>query len=176
MNATSSASHPLEPVLPAFRNVVRAAVPSAAGFTPEQWWRAEAAVAAALAERPPAVVRQIVLFHRVLNLPALLMRARPFARLSAEDARRVLERLERFPLLAIRRGVWGVRTLAFMAVYTQPEVRERLGYAARPGGWEVRGGVQGPWPERAGAAPPEPHVTALLEEVRQATPGAEEAP
>jgi hypothetical protein len=70
----------------------------------------------------------------------------------------LLRGLERSPLLLLRRGVWGVRTLAFMACYAQAGARRRIGYAASPSGWEARGGVLGAWPDRGGAAPPESYV------------------
>lgn len=142
-----------------FRAVVRAAVPFAADLDPDDLRAGEATVDAALAGRPASVRRQIGLFLRVLDLAALLLRRRRFASLGAADARAVLERLERAPLLLLRRGTWGLRTLAYMAVYTRDSVRRTIGYGATPGGWsEWEGGGMGPWPGRGGAGAPEPTV------------------
>jgi hypothetical protein len=139
----------------AFRALTVACVPAAAGFDEAAWARAEAIVDDALAQRPPAMRRQVALFLRVLGLLAVLRHGRGLGRLDPARTRRLLAWLERSPLLLLRRGTWGVRTLCFMGVYAQPQVRRDIGYAAALRGWEERGTTPGPWPERLGAAPPE---------------------
>jgi hypothetical protein len=146
----------LAPVRPLFRAVVRASVPAAGAFDESGWGRAEAIVDEAFALRPPAVRRQVVLFLRVLSLFGRLRSGRALSALPAERVRAVMASLERAPLLLLRRGVWGVRTLAFMGCYGQREVRAELGYRAGASGWQARGGPQGPWPGRSGAGGPEP--------------------
>ena len=149
---------PLAPARSAFRAVARAVAPAAAELDEVAWMRGEARVEKALADRPAQVRRQVVLFLRVLGLLSWLRFGRSLDRLSAPRAYTLLAMMERSPLLLFRRGVWGIRTLAFMAVYGQDELRRGIGYAAAAGGWEARGAGQGPWPERGGAAPPEPGV------------------
>lgn len=146
----------LAPVLPLFRAVVRATVPSAEGFDEARWTRAEEIVEVSLADRTGAMRRQVVLFLRLLDVLARVRFGRGLARLDPGLARRLLGRLERAPVLLLRRGVWGVRTLAFMGCYGQEAARVHLGYAAAAAGWEARGAHQGPWPERRGAGAPEP--------------------
>lgn len=138
-----------------FRAVTVACAPRAASFSPQEWERAEAIVNDALAQRPAGVRRQVALFVRVLDVLSLLRFGKRLARLDPARARRLLGSLERSPLLLLRRGTWGLRTLAFMGVYGQAEVRRELGYGAALRGWDARGGPMGPWPDRAGAAPPE---------------------
>lgn len=145
----------LAPVRDAFRAVARAVAPASADLDDAAWLRGESVVDESLAHRPRSVRRQLVLFMRVLGLMARFRWGRGLARLSPERVRALLSGLERSRLLLLRRGVWGVRTLAFMAVYAQPEVRRAMGYRAVAGGWEARGGDQGPWPGRAGAGAPE---------------------
>ena len=41
-------------------------------------------------------------------------------------------------ILALRRGVWGVRTLAFMGYYARPEAAREIGYRAAAAGWAAR--------------------------------------
>lgn len=145
----------------AFRALTVACVPAAARLDAPGWARAEAVVDDFLAERPASVRRQLLLFVRVLGLLAVFRYGRGLAGLDPERARRLMAGLERSPLLLLRRGTWGVRTLCFMGYYAQPEIRREIGYAAAPGGWEARGAAAGPWPERRGAAPPEgggPHA------------------
>lgn len=148
----------LTPVRGSFRAIARAVVPASAGLDEAAWIRAEDIVDEALADRPAGVRRQVVLFVRVLNLLSGLRFGRRLERLDAARTQSLLAALERSPLLLLRRGVWGIRTLAFMGYYGRDEARRSIGYAARPGGWEARGATQGPWPQRAGAAPAEPGV------------------
>ena len=143
----------------AFRALTVACVPAAAGFDEAAWARAEAIVDDALAQRPARVRRQVLLFVRVLGLLAMLRHGRGLATLDPGRTRRLLEWLGRSPVLLLRRGTWGVRTLCFMGVYAQAEVRGDIGYAAPLRGWDGRGTTPGPWPERGGEAPPEhPHA------------------
>lgn len=135
-----------------FRAVAETVAPGARGLDDEGWSRARAIVEGALADRPAAVRRQLGLFLVVLRwLPALRW-GRTFPRLDPQRRRRTLAGLQDAPLLLLRRGAWGVRTLAFMAYYGLPEVRRRIGYGAHPGGWAAHGareegGEGGAWPE-----------------------------
>lgn len=146
----------LAPVRPLFRAVTLAVAPPSSSFDEGGWLRAEALVDETLADRPAGVRRQIVLFFRILDGLARVRFGRGLARLPVEKAVRLLRRLEGSPVLLLRRGVWGVRTLAFMGVYGQRDVRDALGYGAALRGWQDRPeGRQGPWPGRKGAGGPE---------------------
>jgi hypothetical protein len=144
------------PVRETYRAITRAVVPASADLDEAGWRRAEQIVDAALLDRPASVRRQLVLFVKGLGAMALLRHGRSLSRLEPETARAFLRGFERSRLLLIRRGFWGIRTLAYMGYYGQKTVRDRLGYAADPGGWDARGGGQGPWAARGGAGPPEP--------------------
>lgn len=151
-----SAPGTLSPLRGPFRAVTVACIPAASELDDEGWTRALAIVDDALSQRPPAVRRQLALFVRVLGVLSRLRYGRGLERLDPGRTRRLLGTLERSPLLLLRRGTWGLRTLAFMGYYGQAEVRRDLGYGAALRGWEARGSRQGPWPDRGGAAPPEP--------------------
>ena len=143
------------PVLPrvrtVFRAVVETAAPRATGFGEVQWEQGEALVEEALSLRPAAVRRQLVLFLRALGLLAILRHGRSFSRLDPRRRLRMLQRLESSRLLPLRRGVWGVRTLAYLAVYGQDEVRAAIGYRAGRTGWAaVRPGAGSPGPSEEG--------------------------
>lgn len=133
-----SASPVLPPVRDVFRAVVQTVVPRAHGFGADDWRRAEALVEEALSRRPPGVRGQIVTFLRVLNALPVPRYLRTFAGLSTSRRVGVLRWLERSPVLLLRRGVWGVRTLSFLAVYGQDSVRAAIGYRADPRGWDAR--------------------------------------
>lgn len=131
----------LPPVRAVFRAVVVTVAPRAGSFGPGEWARAEELVEEALRQRPPAIRRQIRLFLRVIHHLPRIRYGRSFPRLSPERRLRVLQGLESAGLLLVRRGVWGVRTLAYLAVYGQDPVRERIGYRADPRGWQARPGA-----------------------------------
>jgi hypothetical protein len=144
------------PVRRTFRALVRAVAPAAGSLDEAGWLRAEAIVDEALAGRPASIRRQIVLFLRVVNGLAVVRHGRSFARLPGDRAQRLLRALECSRLLILRRGLWGVRTLAYMGYYAQDAVQRDVGYAAAPEGWGAVGGDAGPWPDRDAAGVPEP--------------------
>jgi hypothetical protein len=159
-----------------FRALTLACVPGAATLDAKGWGEAEAIVDDALAERPAAVRRQVVFFVHALELLSRVRFGRGLARLGPERTRRLLGWLERSPLLLLRRGTWGIRTLCFMGVYGQAEVRRELGYAPSLRGWEGRGITPRPWPERGGAAPPEEGVLTAATAQPPGGPASGEAP
>jgi len=122
-----------------FRALARVCVPEASTLDERQWREAERIVAHAVAARPASVRRQIALFMRVLDGLALVRHGRTFAALPAHKATGLLEALSRSKLLLMRRGVWGVRTLAFMGYYTRADVAGAIGYRATAAGWSARG-------------------------------------
>jgi hypothetical protein len=126
------------PVRPAFHALAEVFVPEVAGAAPATWDRLEAVAAAALAERPAAVQRQVLLFVRVLDGAARLRYGRALTALDLARRTALLEALAKAPVLLVRRGVWGLRTLVQMGYYTQPEVHQALGYRATAAGWEAR--------------------------------------
>lgn len=91
--------------------------------------RFDAIVGKALADRPRALRRQLRLFLTLLRwVPALRFGA-PFERLGPVRQDAVLRWLLDAPILKLRSGFWGVRALAFMGLYGQPEVWPGVRYA-----------------------------------------------
>ena len=131
-------SSALAAVRPVFRAFAETVAPRARSFDAEAWRRGEALVEGLVAARPEEIRRQLVLFLRILDLLPLLRWGRRFRTLSPERRLALLRQLERAPLLAVRRGVWGVRTLAWAAVYGQTPVQEDVGYRPSPAGWSAR--------------------------------------
>ncbi len=145
----------MRPVRAVFRALVRAVVPAANSLDEAGWSRAEAIVDEALADRTASVRRQIVLFFRLVNALAFFRYGRSLTRLDAEKVRRLLSSIERCPVLLLRRGLWGVRTLGYMGYYAQECIQREVGYAAAKEGWAAAGDGAGPWPERGRAGAPE---------------------
>lgn len=130
-----------------FRAVARTVVPEAGDLGEERWSRALVIVEDALADRPPGLRRQLRLFLRLLQWLPLLRWLRPFTALDRQRRARWLSILQDAPVLAVRQGFWGVRTLCYMGYYGLPEVRAEIGYRAHPRGWKaerVRRGEEAP--------------------------------
>jgi hypothetical protein len=131
-------AQPLAPFRPAFRALAESFVPETAQCTTVEWERLEQIVGKALADRPAGLRRQVLLFIRVLDLLARVRLGAPLASADPVRRRAWLESLARSPVLLLRRGVWGLRTLVMMGYYAQPAVQRAIGYAADPRGWEAR--------------------------------------
>jgi hypothetical protein len=130
--------HVLEPVRSIFRAVAITVVPELRAANPTILGEVEEQVEQALAERPIPVRRQIVSFLRLIEWWSVLRHGRRLTKL--DDTRRTafLHTLERHPLLLIRRGVWGVRSLVFLGYYTRADVAVFMGYRAHVDGWSAR--------------------------------------
>lgn len=128
----------LEPVAEPFRALAETFVPEVSEMSRPGYRRLVDIVEGALADRFPGVRRQLLLFVRILDWLPLFRYGR---RLRSLDRRRrvaLLRRLQESRLLAVRRGVWGLRTLVFMGYYGRAEAREEIGYRARAEGWDAR--------------------------------------
>ena len=126
------------PLPRAFRALAATFVPEAAGLDEREWGKAEAIVGRFVAARPVAVRRQLALLIRLLDLLPLLRYGRRFRSLDAARRLRFLAALQNAPVLRLRRGIWGVRTLAFMGYYARSGAAAEIGYRADSAGWEAR--------------------------------------
>jgi hypothetical protein len=149
----------LDPVRPTFRAVARTVVPDTADLDEAGWQRLESIVEGALAERPARVQRQLIVFVRLIDALALARHARRFRSLAPADRVRLLERLQDAPVLLLRRGFWGLRTLIYMGWYAQPATGDRIGYRGHVRGWPARPGLAAPTP--LPAVPPAHEVGTL---------------
>jgi hypothetical protein len=128
----------LTPVRPVFRAVAETVIPETAGSDDAAWDALEGTVVRALASRPAKVRRQLATFLRAIEvLPVARHRTR-FTRLPPAKRADVLARLERSPLLILRRGFWGLRSLILIGWYAREDVAARIGYRATAAGWVAR--------------------------------------
>ena len=117
---------------------MNAIVPETAALDEAGWGDLERIVERTLAARPATMRRQLQLLIRALDLLPLLRYGRRFGRLDPPQALRFLSAMQDAPLLLLRRGVWGLRTLVFMGYYARPQAAAAIGYRADPRGWEAR--------------------------------------
>jgi len=128
----------LAAVRPAFRAIAATVIPEAATLDADGWMQGERIVEQALALRPPRLQRQLVTLIRAIEWLPLLRYGRRFTGLDPRRRALVLDALQNAPLLLLRRGFWGLRTLALMGYYARPADAASIGYRADPRGWEAR--------------------------------------
>ena len=121
-----------------FRALCIAFVPESAELNEPAWRELESEVERALADRPPAIQKQMVLLIRILDLLARVRHGSPLAALTPAARRELLTRLQDSRWLLLRRGVWGLRTLAFLGYYSRPDTAASIGYRADARGWDAR--------------------------------------
>jgi hypothetical protein len=128
----------LSPVRKSFRAMATAIVPESAQLDDAAWEDLERIVEKALSAQPESLRMQLRLLIRALNLLPVLRFGRTFRSLEAGKRALFLHGIENAPLLALRRGFWGLRTLVFLGYYGRRESGESIGYRADPRGWEAR--------------------------------------
>lgn len=131
------AGHSLQSVWPTFQALAKTIVPTAQGLDEGEWIELRRIVEDALAARPGALPRQVRMLVRLLDVMAALRYGRRFAGLDPSRRVRFLTSVQRSPLLLLRRGFWGLRTLVLMGYYGRPAAAAEIGYAPDLRGWEA---------------------------------------
>jgi hypothetical protein len=131
----------LSPVQHILRAIATTVVPESSTLDDRAWTEVDAVIEQALGQRGPRVARQVTLFLRLLQTLPVARHGRPLTALSMPQRVAFLESIERSPMLLVRRGFWGIRTLIFMGYYTRADVVESIGYRANRFGWSARGGT-----------------------------------
>ena len=121
-----------------FRAVCLTVVPESERLDAERWRELESSVEQALALQPSARRRQLQLFIRTVDWLPVLRWGRRFRRLDPGRRRQVLAALQDLPLLLLRRGFWGLRTLVLLGYYTRDAAAAEIGYRATTRGWGAR--------------------------------------
>jgi len=113
-------------------------VPEAARLDEAGWTALEAIIEHALALRPPRLRRQLRTLISLLQWLPLLRYGRRLTALDFTRRARVLAAVQDAPVLLLRRGFWGLRTLILMGYYARLEARAEIGYHAEARGWGAR--------------------------------------
>jgi hypothetical protein len=121
--------------------IATAVIPESSALDDRAWAELHAVIDGALAGRDAHVRRQLATFLRLLQWLPIVRYGRPLTSLNTRQRRAFLESIERSPLLVVRRGFWGIRTLVFMGYYTRQDVAAAIGYRPSADGWEARGGT-----------------------------------
>ena len=128
----------LASIRPVLRVIGVTVVPEAAQLDEQEWVALEEIVRGALVSRPRALQRQFVLLVRGIQWLAVLRYGRRFTALDPRRREQFLNQLQNAPLLIVRRGIWGLRTLLLMGYYGRRAAARAIGYRADPRGWKAR--------------------------------------
>ncbi len=128
---------PFKPVRSVFRAIATAVVPEAIQLDEKAWIELEQIIGAALEAKPSGLRRQLTLFIRALEVLPIFRYGRTFQALDPSRRNAFLLGIQDAPVLLLRRGFWGLRTLIFMGYYGREEGRSETGYRADPRGWEA---------------------------------------
>ena len=131
-------SLPFHSVRGIFRAVASTVVPEACQLDEKGWLELEQIIGQALEARPAGLHRQLKVFIRALDVLPVFRYGRTFQSLDPLRRDSFLMGIQDAPLLLLRRGFWGLRTLIFMGYYGREEGRAETGYRANPRGWEAR--------------------------------------
>jgi hypothetical protein len=107
----------LASVRPQFRALASTLLPETRELDGSAWEKAESVMEAMLESRTPEARRQVSRFIRLANVLPVLRYGTTFIRLSESRQAAFLGALEKAPILAVRRGVWGLRTLVCMGYH-----------------------------------------------------------
>lgn len=143
----------LSTVRPVLRAIATSVVPESSSLDDRGWAELDAVIDGAIAQREPRIQRQLLIFLRLLQLLPVARYGRPLTRLGGPERARFLASVERSPLLLVRRGFWGVRTLIFMGYYTRDDVAAAIGYRATVRGWAARASTSASVPPTLGLRP-----------------------
>ncbi len=128
----------IAPVRPTFQALATTIVPEATRLTTGEWLELEAIIEDYLSRRPEAIRRQLRLFVRLLAAAALVRYGRPLTALDPGRRTRFLAAVQDAPILLLRRGFWGLRTMVYLGYYSRAEGSKEIGYRANVRGWEAR--------------------------------------
>ncbi len=90
--------------------------------------RVVAIVRHAVASRPVALQRQFDLFLNLVRWGPVLRYGRRFDDLDPDRQDAVLRWFYDAPVMVLRQGFWGLKTLVFMGFYGRPEAGAQIGY------------------------------------------------
>ena len=128
----------LDDLRPTIRALTAAVIPEATRLDAMGWAELERTVERALAPRPQSVRRQLRLLLRLLEWLPFLYYGRRLSTLDPVRRDRFVRGIQRAPVLSLRKGFWGLRTLLLMGYYTRPAAATEIGYRASRDGWEAR--------------------------------------
>lgn len=130
-------SSPFDSIRSLVRTIATTVVPEASRLDEAAWMEWEQIIGKALESKPAGLRRQLILFIRVLDVLPIFRFGKTLQGLDPARRTQFLLGLQDAPVLLLRRGFWGLRTLIFMGYYGREAGRAETGYRADPRGWEA---------------------------------------
>ena len=103
-------------------------VPLAKEFNEEQLKQSSETINSLLQNKPVAIRFKIGLFINIINFLSLVLKFKPFSTLDESSKTEILNKFFDSPIGLMRKGFWGINTLAKIGVYTQHSVYPIIGY------------------------------------------------
>lgn len=114
-----------------FEAVQRCLVPRCRAFDKDRRQASRELVNRILSDKAAAVHCKIALFLFLIDCVAMFFGLRTFGDLTHARQRRVMDFFFDSRIALLRKGFWGVNTLAKLGVYGQPAVYAEIGYVKR---------------------------------------------
>ena len=114
-----------------FEAVQQCLVPRSKQFTPARKQRARELVNELLATKSPAVHLKLAALLVAIDLRSFYVGFKTFRNLREEQQRQVMNWFFDSSIALLRKGFWGVNTLAKLGVYGQPSIYAEIGYRLR---------------------------------------------
>jgi hypothetical protein len=106
-------------------------VPRSKHFTDEERQRSDYLVNDLLSQQSIASKKKLSVFLNVIDLISFVCHGKTFQKLQSEHQRRILNIFFNSPISLLRKGFWGLNTLARLGVYGQKELHDEIGYKPR---------------------------------------------
>lgn len=103
-------------------------VPLSKSFTPAELEESRRLINLVLADKPLLIHFKIALFLRLIDFVSLITGGHSFKKLRSGTRRHVLDFFFSNPFPLLRKGFWGINTLAKMGLYGQSSVYPKLNY------------------------------------------------
>ena len=136
MTANSQQTPAPEPFLIGMRQVrfealQRRLAPRSAGFSSDQWQTSRTLINNLLSKQATGNRKKLALFLVIIDVISFFTGLRPFRNLPENRQDWLLRKLFDSPVGLLRKGFWGLNTLAKLGVYGDPSLYEEIGYRLR---------------------------------------------
>lgn len=115
-----------------FESLQKCLVPRSKTFNRQQAQRSRDTVNHLLSQQSPTAQRKLAVFLVLFDIVTSLRYAKLFKNLSDDQQAQTLKFFFDSPIGLLRKGFWGLNTLARLGVYSQTELHQELGYQLRP--------------------------------------------
>ncbi|MDA8792597.1 hypothetical protein N9N67_05090 [Bacteriovoracaceae bacterium] len=111
-----------------FYNIVSTLIPRSRDFTSDQKRRSYDIVNEFLEDKPGAIHFKIKLFFTLIDITTFFKFFKTFKAASLEQRNEVCQFLFDCNIPLLRKGFWGINTLAKLSVFSQSTVHQDIGY------------------------------------------------